>query len=144
MKLKWVTGAFMAFFSVFVLIAVVGGAWVKPKTANTTTTGSSAGSTTQKPDYKDGVFTGQVANNVYGPVQIQAIISGGKIIQIAFVQMPSSSSVSLSIEANAEPILQRETLQAQSAHITIVSRATYDSNSYIESLQSALNQAQKS
>ena len=40
----------------------------------------------------------------------------------------------------ALPILQREALASQSAHIDSVSGATYTSEGYIQSLQSALDQ----
>ena len=45
------------------------------------------------------------------------------------------------ISQQAGPLLQQEALQAQSAQIDIVSGATYTSESYAQSLQSALDRA---
>jgi len=45
------------------------------------------------------------------------------------------------ISSQVEPILQQEVLQAQSAQIDLVSGATYTSEGYAQSLQSALDKA---
>jgi uncharacterized protein with FMN-binding domain len=48
------------------------------------------------------------------------------------------------IDATAIPKLINETLTAQSAHIDAVSGASYTSEGYIQSLQSALDKASAS
>ena len=45
------------------------------------------------------------------------------------------------ISQAAEPILREEALSAQTANIDLLSGATYTSEAYVESLQSALDQA---
>ncbi len=52
-----------------------------------------------------------------------------------------SSSRSVSISAQAAPILRQEALAAGSAKIDTVSGASYTSDAYIQSLQSALDAA---
>ena len=158
-SMKRITAVIMTLFTGFVLAVVIGGYVIKPKTAKPVasgtpsptppTTSSSTGSNTSQSNsnssmYKDGEYLGQVANNIYGPVQVKVTISSGKITLVTFVQMPSASPVSVKIATNTGPVLQQETITAQSANIAIVSRATYDSNAYIQSLQSALNQAKAS
>jgi uncharacterized protein with FMN-binding domain len=55
--------------------------------------------------------------------------------------MPSDRQRSQYISEQAGPYLQQEALQAQNAQIDIVSGATYTSESYAQSLQSALDKA---
>ena len=55
--------------------------------------------------------------------------------------MPFGRSRSQYISEQAAPYLHDEVLQAQSAHIDVVSGATYTSESYMQSLQSALDKA---
>jgi uncharacterized protein with FMN-binding domain len=79
--------------------------------------------------------------NFYGPVQVQVVIRGGKITDVKTLQQPTDNPQSAYIASVAMPDLRQEVLQAQSARIYIVSGATYDSDSYAQSVQSALNQA---
>ncbi len=85
------------------------------------------------------VITGNVANTIYGPVQIQAAVKAGKIIKVTILQQPSTTAHDLQIGAFAFPQLEAETLSAQSATIDMVSGATYTSGGYIQSLQSAID-----
>ena len=85
------------------------------------------------------IITGNVANTVYGPVQIQAAVKAGKIIKVTILQQPSTTAHDLQIGAFAFPQLEAETLSAQSAKIDMVSGVTYTSGGYIQSLQSAID-----
>lgn len=84
-------------------------------------------------------ITGNVANTIYGPVQIQAAVKAGKIIKVTILQQPSTTAHDLQIGAFAFPQLEAETLSAQSDKIDMVSGATYTSGGYIQSLQSAID-----
>jgi uncharacterized protein with FMN-binding domain len=84
--------------------------------------------------------TGAVAQNQYGSVQVKVTVAGGKIKQVAAVQLPQSDPKSAEISQYAAPQLQSEALAAQSAQIQGVSGASYTSQSYETSLQSALDQ----
>jgi len=91
--------------------------------------------------YKDGNYTGSVADAFYGNIQVQVIISGGKITNIVFLQYPNDRPTSKMINAQADPMLSQEAIQAQSANVSGVSGATASSGAFIQSLQSALQQA---
>ena len=92
--------------------------------------------------YKDGTYTGIVGSaSQYGDVQVQAIISGGKITDIKFLQFPTGGGHTAEVTAMAQPILKQEAITAQSAKIDVVSGATQDTEGFIQSLQSALDQA---
>lgn len=91
---------------------------------------------------KDGQFTGNVADAYYGNVQVQITISGGKIMDVQFLDYPHDRNTSVRINSQAMPILKTEVIQAQSANIDGVSGATATSQAFQQSLQSALAKAQ--
>lgn len=88
-----------------------------------------------------GSYTGQAADTRYGPVQVRIDVSGGKISKIDVLQYPDGFQRDQDINGYALPILNQEALSAQSAQIDSVSGATYTSDGYAQSLQSALDQA---
>lgn len=140
--IKKVLLAIVALVGVGGLIAVVA---YKPKAEVTTTTSSpapaAAAPTSTSGTYKDGSYTGTAFDNQYGSVQVKATVSGGKLTNVEFLQMPYEESRSASLSAYAKPILLKEALAAQSASVDIVSGATSTSESFMNSLQSALDQA---
>ena len=87
-----------------------------------------------------GTFTGSVVSEPFGQVQVQITMAGGKITAVTALQLPTHGRSGF-ISQSVEPILQGEALSAQSASIDIVSGATYTSEAYAQSLQSALDQA---
>ena len=99
-------------------------------------TGNGPGSTTTA-----ATVTGAVAQTIWGPVQVQLQVKSGTITQVRILQYPSGNSRDVELAQYALPILMRETTQAQSARIDMVSGATYTSQGYLQSLQSALDQA---
>ena len=100
--------------------------------AKTTSTGSGV---------KNGTYTGTTETIPFGPVQVQAVISGGKLTNVVVLQVPDRGGYEDQIVQTAVPELTSEALSKQSANIDVVSGATYTSQGYAESLQSALDQA---
>ncbi|MEP7203857.1 MAG: FMN-binding protein [Ilumatobacteraceae bacterium] len=86
-------------------------------------------------------FNGQLVNTEYGPVQVQLQFTNGAISEVAIVAYPTGDKKSVRINARALPTLRSEVLSAQSAQIDTVSGATYTSDAYVRSLQSAIDQA---
>jgi uncharacterized protein with FMN-binding domain len=84
---------------------------------------------------------GDAVQTRYGVVQVKVTLQGKKIDQVSFDQMQGYDRRSDEINQNAAPTLVQETLTAQSAHVDTVSGATYTSEGYIQSLQSALDKA---
>jgi uncharacterized protein with FMN-binding domain len=101
-------------------------------TGGTSSSAASAGTTT---------VTGSAAQTRWGPVQVRLTVSGGKVTAVDVVEYPDGNGRDQEINAQALPILVEETLGAQSAKIDMVSGATYTSEGYLTSLQSALDQA---
>jgi uncharacterized protein with FMN-binding domain len=88
-----------------------------------------------------GTVTGAVAQTRWGPVQVRITVSAGKIINVDVVQHPNGNGRDQEINSYALPVLLQETMSAQNANIDMVSGATVTSDGYVQSLQSALDQA---
>ncbi|MET7840389.1 FMN-binding protein [Streptomyces sp. NPDC005373] len=86
-------------------------------------------------------LTGETVQTRYGPVQVEITVDGAKITAARAVKTPSGDRRSQDIASSSVPTLVQETLDAQSARIDTVSGATYTSEGYMTSLQSALDQA---
>src|SRR4051794_27751797 len=106
-----------------------------PTSSSSTPTTAAAGSTAVAG------FDGRVVETRYGPVQVQAQVSNGKLVDVAVVQYPNEDGKSVRINSRALPTLRTEALSAQSANVDTVSGATYTSDGYARSLQSALDEA---
>jgi uncharacterized protein with FMN-binding domain len=87
-------------------------------------------------------FTGTTVDTIWGPVQVEIAVSGGKVVDVEALQLPFDRSRSLRISQYAAPILRSEAIQAQSARVDVVSGATYTSRAYAQSLDSAIKRAQ--
>ena len=85
--------------------------------------------------------TGGIAQTQWGPVQVQLTLKRSTITDVTMLQYPSGNPQDDQINSYALPILIQHTLDAQSAQIDMVSGATVTSVGYVQSLQSALDQA---
>jgi len=118
-----------------------------PTKAAPTKTKSAAPAQTQAPAAPaqssgiNGTFDGNTASTRWGPVQVRIVVKDGKIVDASALQSPSGDSRSRSISQQAVPYLVQETLAAQSAQISGVGGASYTSNGWYQSLQSALKKA---
>ena len=107
-------------------------------------TPTSAPSTASSPingRYKDGTYNGPVTDAFYGNIQVAVVISGGKITDVQFLQFPNDTAHSVEVSNQSLPQLKQEAITAQSAQVDIVSGATQTSQAFMQSLQSALQQA---
>ena len=87
-----------------------------------------------------GQLTGQAVDIPFGTVQVKVTMQNGKITDVQTLQLPRGGH-SGQVSSYAAPQLRSEALQAQSANIDTISGATYTSQGYAQSLQSALSQA---
>lgn len=101
------------------------------------TSGGSGGSATTVSK----TVTGDTIQTRWGPVQVKITIKSGKLTEVTAVQYPTDNPRDQEINSFALPRLRSEALQAQSADIDTVSGATYTSDGYRQSLQSALDSA---
>ncbi|MFF1603947.1 FMN-binding protein [Streptomyces mirabilis] len=102
--------------------------------------GSTGSSASKAPAAQAKTVTGSVAQTQYGAVQVRITVSGGKITKSEAVQAPKGG-LSDQKTTLAVPKLNQEAVAAGNANIDAVSGATYTSNGYKQSLQSALDKA---
>lgn len=115
--------------------AVAGGAAGGSGPSGGTGGGSAAGSAGAQ------TVTGDEAQTRYGPVQVQITVTDGRLTDVEPVEYPQDTPRDMQINSSAVPQLDQEALAAGNAQIDMVSGATYTSNGYISSLQSALDRA---
>ena len=93
------------------------------------------------PGAPGGSFTGSSVGTQYGSVQVQVVVVNGKITDVKALHLTDDGGRSIQISNSAAPILRSEVLSSQSARVSTVGGATYTSDAYLTSLQSALDQA---
>jgi uncharacterized protein with FMN-binding domain len=86
-------------------------------------------------------ISGDAADTRFGPVQVQITVTNGTITAVNATEYPQNDPRDQQINAYAIPQLNQEALAAKSASIDMVSGATYTSDGYLSSLQSALDKA---
>ncbi len=112
--------------------------------SSTGNSGSSAGSNSGGSSSSNAgakTYTGAVAQTQWGPVQVQISVQSGKVTNVNLLQYPNGNGHDAQINSYALPILVQETISKQSANIDMVGGATVTSTGYVQSLQSALDQA---
>ena len=112
-----------------------------PPPAVVSNSGTSSGTSTtqQQSSGSSRTATGAAVDTRYGPVQVRITVSGAKITNVTVVEYPKENPRDAEINAYAIPQLNQEALAASSTDIDMVSGATYTSEGYIASLQSALD-----
>ncbi len=110
--------------------------------------GSGSGtSTTSGPPLAPGAssgpreVTGPVIAYGYGQLAVKVAVNGQKITSVSVTGLQTAEQYSQSLAQQVLPTLRSEVLQAQNAHIQLVSGATYTSEAFAMSLQHALTQA---
>jgi uncharacterized protein with FMN-binding domain len=83
---------------------------------------------------------GTTVRDRFGNNLVVIYVQGRKIKDIHYA-LPTDRARSRRINAQAGPLLRQEALRAQSAHIHVISGATYTSNAFAQSLQAAINRA---
>jgi uncharacterized protein with FMN-binding domain len=107
----------------------------------TTTPTASPSTATTTSSLKDGTYTGTTEQTPFGNMQVAVVISGGKISDVKALQLTDQGGRSVQISNYAAPILRKEVLASQSANVSNVNGATYTTDGYLSSLQSALDKA---
>jgi uncharacterized protein with FMN-binding domain len=101
--------------------------------------GSNSSSSTSTTASK--TVAGDVVQTIYGPIQVTITVKDGKISAVSVPEYPDGTMRDQQINAFALPELVQETVAADSARVDAVSGATYTSQGYVSSLQSAIDKA---
>lgn len=75
----------------------------------------------------------------YGMLSVKVTVSGNKITDVSVHNLQTADQYSQQLASQVIPMLKSEVMSAQSANINGISGATYTSEAYATSLQSALN-----
>ena len=75
----------------------------------------------------------------YGDLAVRVTVTGSRITGIAVARIQETDGRSVMIDQQAIPMLRQQVLAAQSTNIDGVSGATYTSQAYVDSVQSALD-----
>jgi len=110
--------------------------------SSSTSSGSGSSSAGRKTHHATTrTVTGDAVDTQYGPVEVQVTVKSGKVTAVTATEYPTSDPRDAQINSYAIPALDSEALAAGNANIDMISGATYTSNGYITSLQSALDKA---
>jgi uncharacterized protein with FMN-binding domain len=111
------------------------------KTPATTTPAATTPSGSAKKVSAAKTYAGTTVQTQFGPMQVQITVKSGKITDVTALQLTNQGGRSVQISNYAAPILRKEVLAAQSAKVSMVGGATYTSQGYLTSVQSALDKA---
>lgn len=78
---------------------------------------------------------------MYGDVQVEIVVNSGKITNVKALHLTDQGGRSVYISNQAAPILRSQVLAAQSVQVNGVSGATYTTDGYLSSVQSAIDKA---
>jgi uncharacterized protein with FMN-binding domain len=85
--------------------------------------------------------TGPTITTPFSVIAVRVTLTGDELTRVETVSLSGNDARTQAINARAEPILREEALKAGSADIDVVTGATYTSESYIDSLQAAIDRA---
>lgn len=109
-------------------------------TAGPTTVGpTTVGPTTTGPATR--TYDGQLVTYLYGNIEVAATLDGHRIVNVTVPQNSAIDGRSAMINSEAVPELVQEALAEQGVNFDVVSGATYTSDAFAQSLQSALTAA---
>jgi uncharacterized protein with FMN-binding domain len=89
----------------------------------------------------DHTYTGQDVFYRYGDIEVAVTLSGSRLVTVSVPQNDASSPYSQTVNSAAVPLLVKEAVAAQGVNFDVVSGATYTSDAFAQSLQSALDKA---
>ena len=127
--------------SVVALAGTGSGATSGSGSGSSPSSGTTSGSTAAPETSAGTTYAGDAVSTRYGDVQVEITVADGKVTAARVLQVPWNDHRDQEINAAAVPILNEEAVAAQDADIDMVSGATYTSEGYVGSLQSALDRA---
>jgi uncharacterized protein with FMN-binding domain len=111
------------------------------KATTTTTTTTTTAAPAPAHAGATGTYVGPSVNTAYGAMQVQLVITGGKITKVQPLTIGYSDRTSQRINANAVPTLQQRVLKAQTYKVAYVSGASYTSEGFLASVKGAMAKA---
>ena len=91
--------------------------------------------------YRDGVYDGSIEDAVYGDLQVEVVIAGGRITDVSELMYPDDNHTSIAINKQALIILRQEAIDKHSFDVDIVTGASDSAPAFARSLRTALVKA---
>lgn len=115
-----------------------------PTTTTTTPAGGRGAATTSPPTTAAGsasarTAVGKLENYGYGEFQVAVTVQGGRLTKLQVRTLKTAEPYSQQLAVQVLPMLRQQAEKAQSAKIQGISGATYTSEAYALSMQSALD-----
>ena len=82
---------------------------------------------------------GDSVANPYGNVQVKVRVKGGRLVRVTFLDLPYGDPTSQAISNQVAPVLAQQAIDGQTAQVAGIAGASYTSEAYRQSLQSALD-----
>jgi uncharacterized protein with FMN-binding domain len=117
--------------------AVTGDATSNAKTSSTTEPVSTA----PKGQYKDGTYTGNLADAIFGPMQVKITVKNGRLVDVMYLKYPNDPGYTTELNQKIMPVMAQESITIQSAEVDMISGATQTVDGFRETLRNALAQA---
>jgi uncharacterized protein with FMN-binding domain len=96
-----------------------------------------------KPRVAEHVVAGPIFTTPFSAIQVGVVMKAGKLTDVRTLILTGDGAHTQALNARAEPLLRKRALAAGSAKFDVVSGATYTSESYKESLQAAIDRANR-
>ncbi len=128
--------------SAIVIIAIIAYVfYLKMSDSNPAVVDSTPAPVNSRAQYKDGIYTGQDIKFLYGNMQVQATVTGGKLADVSLLVYPNDNRTSAQINETALPVWRTEVVTTQQTKVNVISGATDSGVAFTKSLESALSQA---
>jgi uncharacterized protein with FMN-binding domain len=109
-----------------------------PPPPSTTPASSSGTTTTGPPSAQLASAVGANEQYGYGVLSVKVTLQGHRIVDISVSNLQTAEQYSQSIAQQVIPVLRQEVLAAQGVRVNAISGATYTTEAYLYSVQSAL------
>lgn len=129
-------------YFLFIRNAMTGKEAASTSSQSTSSSTSSATSSNRATTMRDGTYTGKSTSTEWGDVQVQMVVSAGKITTVTVLKYPNENGHDKQVNSKALPIYKSEALSKQSAKIQLVSGASETYKGFTGSLQDAINQSE--
>lgn len=108
-------------------------------TTGTTAPPSQSPVTTSPPAAASGTAQGKLETYGYGHLRVRATVTSGKLTDVKVLTLKTAETYSQQIAVQVIPMLRTQALKVQGSKIYGITGATYTSEAYALSLQSALD-----
>ncbi len=109
-----------------------------PSTTPTTSSGTTTTGPHSPPTVQSASAVGATEQYGYGVLSVKVTLQGHRIVDLSVANLQTAEQYSQTIAQQVIPVLRQEVLAAQGVRVNAISGATYTTEAYLYSVQSAL------